>query len=135
MTINAILDDGATLSMLSARVAKLLDLSGPIRRLLIGGITGTKNSIDSAEVPVLLSSTVGTEVIPHTINVIDNPVGDLYPANWNKLKHQFKHLEDIQFPDIDPSTPVEMVLGNDNPNLQERLRKISAATTRSQSLD
>ena len=55
----------------------------------------------------------------------DNPCGNLFPENWNKLKAGWPHLKGLDIPAPVPDQPVEMILGCANLQLFEGLKPTS----------
>jgi hypothetical protein len=113
---NVILDNGATLSLISESVARKLNLQGIKVPLTINSIgEGVKGKlVTRAEVKIHNSdrkyiATAKVYVIPDFV--------EIEAVDWNQAKLSFAHLKHIEFPSIIPTETCQMLIGNDNPEI------------------
>jgi hypothetical protein len=113
---NVILDNGATLSLVSERVAKKLKLQGILVPLSINtvGEEVDRKMVTKAEIKIHgadrgFLARAQVYVIPDFVKV--------QPVDWNKAKQSFAHLKNIEFPAILEDKDCQMLIGNDNPEI------------------
>ena len=106
----AMLDSGSTTSYVREDVVKAVGLTGNLEHLdatVLGGkkVSGAREhvSLSVESVDNAFSSSLAAWVLPS----ITSPVE---PLDWNTLKHQWDHLESIQFPKI-RGVQVDMLIG------------------------
>ena len=125
ISLNALLDDGAQRTFLSAKIAEKLQLKGVCVSFQSQGVGGTTTSFDrTLETIVLIKgqgkdSKVNWEDVQ--VRVIPNVVGDLKATDWKKFKLQWPHLKNVPFPEITPESRVDMIIGVQNTGLMRAL--------------
>jgi hypothetical protein len=120
LTVNALLDAGATHTLLSRRSAEALGLKGPEKevfcRLALGEKVRCKQM--TARCRVLLAD---GQPYTTTVKVVDSPCGGLFPAAWDKLAHNYTHLRSLQLPKINIKDEVTMIIGQSDQFLMRHL--------------
>ena len=124
--ICALLDDGTNLSLLSSEIASKLDLEGCQTDLHLNVAGGKKVELQSLYSKVQIRSLMSNFEIQHSIHVVEDPVGNLRPVNWNKHKKNWPHLKNLRFTPINPSDKVHMIIGVDAPTLLCSLKELTA---------
>ncbi len=122
---NAMLDDGCTASALvSCELANKLNLSGKSRWTQTEGVGGhiTRYQTVITCIRILNPLTKQGRVMP--AQVMEKPAGTYQPVDWNQFKHNFPHLQDLDFPPPVPDVGVQLMLGNQCARLAASLEEI-----------
>jgi len=126
--VNALLDDGSTTSYINEKVAVELELKGVKKNLIIKVIGGERQRIQSEQVSMELSDLSGKMRAKFSALTMKSVVGELKVVNWSKEKSLWKHLETVEFPITGKKGKVDILIGNDFPELHRSLREIAGAT-------
>ena len=99
--VNALLDDGSNRTLIDANLAKRLELDHSTPgKLNLEGVAGAKClNNNSSIVKFGIQSVDGTTKDQIRAATLNNPVGKVYPYHWNTYKHQWPHIEHIDFPE------------------------------------
>jgi len=105
----ALLDPASTASYVKSDVAKALGIRGRRRQLTTLVLGGRK--VEGSYEHVTMSVQSVDKSVTATLGawVMDDAVVAAKPVNWTAMKQQWKHLEAIDFPDIDAE--VGMLIG------------------------
>ena len=114
--INALLDNGNSVTLISEEAAKALGLVGHQNFKRILGIGG-KSVASHIRGKIVVSSQDGTVREITMVRVVPNPTGNLKAVDWNKHKHKFGHLKNLEFPTPCERRSVDIILGNCTGNL------------------
>ena len=122
---NALLDDGAQRNMLSERAKQTLGLTGYESTFKVGGVGGVVTEYQqSCFTNFIIESKDGQVKKGIAARVIPSPVGDLEPVDWNMHKQNWKHLCNIDFPEIE-MTGVDLLIGGADAWLISSLEEVS----------
>ncbi|XP_065192504.1 uncharacterized protein LOC135823588 [Sycon ciliatum] len=124
VVVNAILDDGSTMSYINADVAAELGLQGHTEKVTISTLNGRQETFSTTPVSVNISGLDGRETARIEARTTRRVVGDLPAIDWRQHGPKWKHLKGIQFPAINDNRGVDLLIGNDHANLHESLRDI-----------
>jgi len=114
--VNALVDSGNNITLLSQHAADALRLSPTPRDIRIVGCGGRVTETNQqARFEVCLPK--DKEIIAVSAQLMDTPAKGLKPVDWNLCKDNFKHLKRIQFPDPCQRSQVDLVLGQQVPYL------------------
>ena len=125
--VNALLDDGSTTSYINERVANELGLAGEPRNLIVKVIGGEQQKVQSHLVAMDLADVSGKTVIRFAALTMKSVVGELKVINWADKRSAWKHLADVKFPTMGRKGTVDVLIGNDFPQLQRSLKEITGA--------
>ena len=93
VTINALLDDGATRSYINSDVAGRLGvLTGHGTSVSVNTLGGKTQTFQSEEVHLTIESCDGTYDAPFAVNTSHNVTGELQPVDWKSMRKSWKHL-------------------------------------------
>ena len=108
--INALLDTGNTVPLLSEEAAKALELKGYQDPTTIQGVGG-KIVKSQIRAKVTLSSLDGKVKEAVWVRIVPTPAGSLKAVDWNKHKTKFGHLKHLNFPKPCERRAVDLILG------------------------
>ena len=116
--INALIDSGASKSSISQRLAKSIKLKYEttefeIRRFADQNpvkLQGGYADLNLQSYRKDLKACIRVQVLP-------DPIPNLFMPDWRKLKNNWTHLRNIEFPHLAPNNRIDMVIGNDLLNL------------------
>jgi len=123
--VNALLDDGSTTSYINEKLAAELELKGERRNLVVKVIGGEQQKIRSELVKMELVDLTGKLVTKFAALTMKSVVGELKIINWSKEKLSWKHLEKIEFPMMGKKGTVDVLIGNDFPELHRSLMEVA----------
>ena len=113
LEINTLLDDASTKSYINADVADKLDLQGRNKKLTVNVLNGQAETFKTRPVNVRLKSTTGNISMIVSTYTIDRVTGNMPVVDWNKLKTQLTHLQNIDFPSSPSTQVLDMLIGLD----------------------
>ena len=130
--INILLDDGASTTLVSERVAQALGLRATVLRSQSGKeldlrIKGTGGKItDYAAIAARL--VVGSKDDDYrrglSACIIPQPVGDLMPVDWGIEKNKYAQLTDLPFPPLATAKGVDMLIGVSSKDFHDSLDEV-----------
>ena len=123
LKINALLDDCSTRTYINADVAAELGLEGKTEILDVGVLNGGKERFETQPVTMMLTSVNNNLQKEITAYTATNVTGNLRAISWSEKKFNWKHLQDIKFPNIQRHQ-VEMLIGLDYLELHTSLREV-----------
>ena len=106
----ALLDDGSQSTLISQKVVSDLNLQGTSKKFSLFGICNEKQTHDSLITKVKFMNDDQSASFTTQVRSIPDPVGDLTPVEWNHFKGNWKHLKNLQFPDL-MDTKCEVLIG------------------------
>ena len=118
-TTYALLDQASEATFISSKLARRLNLTGTKGTLSVKSLTGSK-SINAERVPITLESASNSCRNPRLpmqfqdVIVTDSLDVQIKVAPKRENVAQWKHLADIEFPDVDYEG-IELLIGADNP--------------------
>ena len=124
MTVNALMDDGSTDTMISEFVHQSLALGGTPFKLQLIGTGGIKTPYKSTEAEVNIASLDGSFNRNVTVRVIPDPVGPYKPVDWNKFQNNWKHLADLKLAHPVKNRSIDIMIGSDQIDLMASLKEI-----------
>ena len=95
--INALLDSGNTVTLLSEQAAHALNLKGYQDFVAIEGVGG-QTVQSQLKAKVTLCSTDGKVRETIWARIVPKPAGSLKAVDWNEYKSKFAHLKHLEFP-------------------------------------
>ena len=114
-TINALLDEGATVSLISTDIYNHLGLKGRPIQFYLNTAGGQRTEHNSIIANAFISNPDGSYKRSVSLQTIDTPVGNYTPIDWSIEAKQWKHLENITFPPpVKCPNTIEMIIGIDN---------------------
>ncbi len=116
VSLNCMLDSGATGAFLSRRAAAQLGLTGRTCNTKITGFNGA-TSLQQIMISHIKITAPTAPVFHVTVQVTEDPAASYQPFNWNKVKHNFAHLAQLDLPAPVAGRPVDLMLGQDTPHL------------------
>ena len=126
LKINIMLDDGSTGSYIDEDLAVELGLEGKLLPLHTEMLGGYKDVSDSIRTEVEIESLDGNFRSRISCWAKKNVTGRLQSVNWLREKHKWIHLKDIPFQEIAKPEKVDMLIGNDFPELHRSLQEVHA---------
>ncbi|CAG7667006.1 unnamed protein product, partial [Allacma fusca] len=115
VTINAIMDDGSTLSLIDMDLAKSLDISGPNIPLCMQWTNGTlSHEVDSEVVSLKIRGAhKGSKIFKmNGVRTSTSTSFPMFDVNVEELKEKYSHLADVPFAPL-KSRPL-LLIGHDN---------------------
>lgn len=123
--INALLDDASTLSYVSERVARELNMSGPESILPVGVIGGRTEKMRVRMVSCNLGSEDGKIKKEIKLLAVDNITGNSKVINWREAGGSWKHLKKVPFPRLAKGMTVDLLIGADNLEMHRSIKEIA----------
>jgi len=123
LKVNALLDDCSTRTYINADVAAELGLEGCLEMLDVGVLNGGRERFETQPVTMTLMSLNNNLQQEVTAYTTSNVTGNLKAVSWCDKKSQWKHLQNIKFPNIQKSC-VDMLIGLDYLELHISLREV-----------
>ena len=108
--INALLDSGNSVTLLSKAAAKALNLQGCRDVVAIEGVGG-KTVQSQVNAKITLCSMDGKVRESISARVVPKPGGSLRAVDWNEHKSKFAHLKALEFPTPCERRTVDMIIG------------------------
>ena len=107
--VNALLDTGATSTLISQELCKTLGLTGPTFTSKVALACNVVTELTKTQVScnIVLPGRPERKI---WASAVDNAVGNLEAVDWNRIKESYPHMEAIPFPRHEPG-PVQMLLG------------------------
>ena len=124
ITVNALLDDGSTTSYINEQVATELGLQGPKRNLVIKVVGGIHTTVETRQVTLSIGNITGNFKKKFSAMTMKSVVGQLKVVDWTKEKVAWSHLETVEFPTVGRKGTVDVLIGNDHPELHCSIREI-----------
>ena len=109
MRVNALLDSGATSSLMSQEICDELGLEGPKFKSQVALACDLVAELDKMKVSCNIVIPNHGERILHAC-AVKNAVGDLESLDWNQIKQSYAHLSSVPFPEHLPGQ-VQLLLG------------------------
>ena len=104
-----LLDDGTNISVISEEGAKQLELWGKPAPISLKGVAGTHKAARGYYSKIrIVAGDVDAQI---DVQIIPNATDGIPVTDWNKYKHLWPHLRDIQFPACTDNTKVMGILG------------------------
>lgn len=122
--INALLDDGSNMTLLSERTANELGLTGDPLEMSYRTVSGESFEVNSSSVEFYIESLDGSYKKWISANTFPSPADKTIAINWNDYKENWPHLKDINFPEM-TNDQVDMLIGNNFPCLSRSLEEVS----------
>jgi len=123
--VNALLDSGNSVPLLSRSAAEQLGLKGYSKELTVHGVSGIEVKENSLVTRVEVCGADGKTVVECTVCVIEDPTGNLVAVDWTAAQKVEDVLRDIEIVKPVRDGRVEMILGCNTPQaltvLEERL--------------
>lgn len=124
--LNAFLDDGCDSTYVRKSVATALGMTKIDRHsLTVSTMTGVAENLQSGTVAITVESLDGRIGARLECRVLDNLCEGLRPQNWSLDKNRWPHLRAIDFPRIEGSDQIDIVIGSDHPELMMSLEEVS----------
>ena len=113
MVVNALLDDGSTKSYINSSVAAELRLQGVSQNVTVNKLNGQAEILQTTTVEFQLESLDGKVKTKIDALTVKQVTGNLKPINWAAMAKKWKHLKDIDFPNVGPKPVVDILIGVD----------------------
>ena len=125
ITVNALLDDGATCSYLNSDVAARLGvLTGYGTSISVNTLGGRTQTFKSEQVHLTIESCDGSYIAPFVASTSHNITGALQPVDWKNMRKDWKHLDSVSFPALAPTKRVDLIIGVDNLELMRSKKEL-----------
>ena len=120
ITVNLLMDPGATGAFMSKEAAKQLQVTGHAMRTTITGFGGQRAELDVVVAKVLLAATGEKKKHWLQVQILDDPAASYRPFDWLPHKHKHHHLKNLPLKPPAPG-PVHIMVGMDAPQLVSSL--------------
>ncbi|XP_065194926.1 uncharacterized protein LOC135826224 [Sycon ciliatum] len=123
--VNALLDDGSTMSYISEGVAHELGLHGELQSITVNTLDGTPSTFQSVHVSCSVASVNGMFSTDLHAWTVRHPTGRLKPVNWHRGASTWPHLKGIRFPPTAKPDRVDVLLGLDCVAAHQSLHEVT----------
>ena len=117
MTINAMLDDGSSFTLLNQQVADQLQLQGPATKMRVCMLGGRTSQMCGELVTMTVAGIGGEESFSLQALTTARVTGDLRPFDWAQNCGTWEHLGNINFPRLPGCNRVDLLIGSNAPML------------------
>ncbi len=118
--LNCMIDSGATGAFISKRAAQELRLTGHACLTKVTGFNGA-SSLQQIVVSHIRITAPDAPSFHITVQVTQDPAASYQPFDWCRVQNQFAHLSDLPLRSPVPNRPVDIMLGQDTPELLRAL--------------
>ncbi len=123
--LNAFLDDGCDSTYVRRSVLSELGISQiEDHDITMSTMAGNGINVKSGTVALTVESLDGNIRVRLGCRILDHLCDGLRPQNWSDKKGRWSHLAGIEFPRIDGSKTVDIVIGSDHPELTMSLEEV-----------
>ena len=121
----ALLDDGSDQSFVTERLANEMGLQGKRKRKKVSTLLQTE-VMECREVDVTIQATTGNKTVfkLKRVDTVKRALRNI-TANWQIARQDYRHLQGIPFPEVDPEADIDLLIGADHPELMRSLREVS----------
>ncbi len=130
VTVNLLMDQGATGAFMSKEAADKLQLTGHAVETTITGFAGQKTKMNAVVTKVLVAAQGERKKHWLQVQIVEDPAASYQPFNWRPHQHRFQHLRQLPLKDPAPG-PVQIMIGMDSPQLVTSLIPDLGGTDRS----
>ena len=123
--VNALLDDGSTMSYISEGVAHELGLHGELQSITVNTLDGTPSTFQSVHVSCSVASVNGMFSTDLHAWTVRHPTGRLKPVHWHRGASTWPHLKGIRFPPTAKPDRVDVLLGLDCVAAHQSLHEVT----------
>lgn len=109
--VNALLDDGSTKTYVNSDVVAELGITGQKELVTVSVLNGKNETFETMPVRIGLRSVNGQVNITMDANTTTNVTGNLKAIDWNKHSSKWHHLQGIDFPCIESTPKVDILIG------------------------
>ena len=124
LKVNALLDDASTKSYIIADVAAELCLQGRTKKMTVNVLNGQVETFETKPINVELVSITGDISTMVSACIVDRVTGNMLVVEWNRLKQQWSHLRNIDFPTSATRPIVNIMLGLDCADLLYTIQEV-----------
>ena len=124
VVVNAMLDDGSTKSYLSIDAAQQLGLLSDTRQVTVKVLNGQVQTFASMPVEFQLCSHDGTTQVCMSADTVPSVTGTMKPANWQKRRKQWAHLQNVDFLKPGPRPVIDLLIGLDYSDLHYSIHDV-----------
>ncbi|XP_065178471.1 uncharacterized protein LOC135809125 [Sycon ciliatum] len=110
-TANVLLDSGSTCSFVTERLAHRLRLRGERKPVHVGVLGGQVLSGEREVMSLSLHQYDSQEISEVEAYVLPKITSDVHVADWSRLRHQWPHLADIDFPAASNQRAIDILIG------------------------
>ncbi|XP_065190931.1 uncharacterized protein LOC135821860 [Sycon ciliatum] len=129
IAVNALLDDGSTVSYMNSSIAAELGLAGEQKSITVSVLNGAATTFNTASVNCQISSSDGRARYDFTAWTTNNVTASLKAINWNNQRDRWQHLREVPFPPLNGTKHIDILIGVDHPYLHASLDEIAGAIT------
>jgi len=108
--VNALLDSGKSVPLLSRNAAERLGLKGYSKELVVHGVSGIEVKENSLVTRVEVCGADGKVVTECSVCVIEDPTGSLVAVDWTNVQKEEEVLRDVELAKPVGDGKVEMIL-------------------------
>ena len=128
IVVNALLDDGSNQTYLNEDVAAELGLEGQPQTISVNVLNGQSEKLESTLVEFGLESLDGSVDLTLSALTTTKVTGQMQVVDWNKVSGNWKHLENVQFPEVSTPHVVDILIGIDYVELHQSYREVRGGT-------
>ena len=122
--INALLDDGSTVSYINSSVAKELQLEGETQQISVSVLNGTIETFNTMPVTFDILTSDESSQFELTALTTENATSTLKATDWAMQAQEWDHLQDITFPPLH-SRHIDLLIGVDHAHLHAALQEVA----------
>lgn len=111
--VNTLLDGGSSLTALSNRAGKQLELKGREDKATIRSFGGNESTLLARHCEVTIQSRDGKTDMTGGVTILKDPAGGLRATNWNEYRGNWDHLKGLKLHTPLGAGRVELILGTD----------------------
>jgi hypothetical protein len=122
--VNALIDEASTKTYLNTDIAAELGLKGDAQELIVNVLNGQQEKMCTSIVDFTISSLDGKVTKIASAYTTERVTGRMPVIDWNEYKSQWRHLQNIEFPDLGPRPIIDLLIGVDCPDLVYSIQDI-----------
>jgi hypothetical protein len=124
--VNVFLDGGSNTSFINEDLVDFLGIKkGPTMRKEVQTLNGKRQVINTCKVDVSIQSI--SKEFNQTVSLLtsSNVTGETSAFDWNTVKKNWPHLQEIDFPLLAPSTKHDLLIGTDLAYLLSSVKEVT----------
>ena len=122
--VNAILDDCSSRTYLNSDIAAELGLEGSPHELTVNVLNDNQETFETTVVEFTISSLNGKVLKQASAYTTERVTGNMEVVDWRWYHAKWKHLQNIEFPQVGPRTTVDVLIGVDLADLLYSLKDV-----------
>lgn len=124
MKVNALLDDASTTTYVNSDIVAELGVQGKDENITINVIDNNQETLNTTSVRLEIVSMDDREHHLVDAYTTERVTGKMQVIDWNKERHRWSHLQQIEFPTVGPRPIIDILIGLDNSDLHCAIKEV-----------